>query len=364
MVIVFRCKSIRRFFGLAVMIFFFQSWPAKAVELEFLSQVSLLHKTKYKKTIVGGLSGLFFDASKQILFAVSDDRGNLNEPRIYQFQVSISGNEMKLDLKDVIILSVNRSESAHQSTKSSSRLFSKVLDLEGISVTPWGDFLLINEGDMNRKPRVFPQVFSAKSDGTIAKSFEVPDAFLPELTGEQKKGVRNNLAFEGLAVHPNNKEWLVSTEGSLKQDADKFIRWIKYSTSEAWVLKPQNEYRYPVETSAGGLEFQKGISELHFINDQEVLVLERAVQLGPGGLGFAVQIYRTDLSQTGKEHTLTRKPVLDLATLKDKIGKLENFEGMTIGPRLSDGRRSLILVSDDNFMRDQRTQFLLFAIKE
>ena len=37
-------------------------------------------------------------------------------------------------------------------------------------------------------------------------------------------------------------------------------------------------------------------------------------------------------------------------------------EGMTIGPRLPDGRRSLVLVSDNNFAASQFTQFLLFAL--
>ena len=36
---------------------------------------------------------------------------------------------------------------------------------------------------------------------------------------------------------------------------------------------------------------------------------------------------------------------------------------MTFGPRLRDGRRSLVLVSDNNFAATQFTQFLLFAIK-
>ena len=35
---------------------------------------------------------------------------------------------------------------------------------------------------------------------------------------------------------------------------------------------------------------------------------------------------------------------------------------MTFGPRLPDGRRSVVLVSDDNFAANQFTQFLLFAI--
>jgi len=35
---------------------------------------------------------------------------------------------------------------------------------------------------------------------------------------------------------------------------------------------------------------------------------------------------------------------------------------MTFGPDLPDGRRSLIMVSDNNFAPSQFTQFLLFAV--
>ena len=51
--------------------------------------------------------------------------------------------------------------------------------------------------------------------------------------------------------------------------------------------------------------------------------------------------------------------LLDLRTLGIP---LDNVEGMTIGPNLPDGRRSLVLVSDNNFAASQFTQFLLFAL--
>ena len=41
---------------------------------------------------------------------------------------------------------------------------------------------------------------------------------------------------------------------------------------------------------------------------------------------------------------------------------LDNVEGITLGPKLPDGRKSLLLVSDNNFAASQFTQFLLFAI--
>ena len=49
----------------------------------------------------------------------------------------------------------------------------------------------------------------------------------------------------------------------------------------------------------------------------------------------------------------------------DALGiPLDNVEGMAFGPDLADGRRSLVLVSDNNFAPAQFTQFLLFAFSE
>ena len=62
---------------------------------------------------------------------------------------------------------------------------------------------------------------------------------------------------------------------------------------------------------------------------------------------------------------VARTLLLDLADVKGlspALATLENFEGMTLGPRLPDGRATLVLVSDDNFNPLQRTVFLLLAI--
>jgi hypothetical protein len=64
--------------------------------------------------------------------------------------------------------------------------------------------------------------------------------------------------------------------------------------------------------------------------------------------------------RVGADPVLARKTLLlDL----DELGiPLDNVEGMTFGPRLPDGRQSLVLVSDNNFAATQFTQFLLFAL--
>ena len=61
----------------------------------------------------------------------------------------------------------------------------------------------------------------------------------------------------------------------------------------------------------------------------------------------------------GSVRPVQKTLLLDLRTLGIP---LDNIEGITFGPDLPDGRRSLILVSDNNFAATQFTQFLLFAI--
>ena len=58
---------------------------------------------------------------------------------------------------------------------------------------------------------------------------------------------------------------------------------------------------------------------------------------------------------------MTKRPLLDLAVLGIRP---DNVEGITFGPRLDDGRRTLVLISDDNFSERQKTQILAFAFAD
>jgi len=45
----------------------------------------------------------------------------------------------------------------------------------------------------------------------------------------------------------------------------------------------------------------------------------------------------------------TKRLVLDFETLKTQLGGIANLEGITFGPRLANGKRSLVVIADDNF---------------
>lgn len=354
-------QAMRFAFFCALMGFSVAAIAKQNLEIEFFQRITLAHKLKFKKSVIGGLSGLFYDPAMDRIFAVSDDRGNISEPRFYQFKWDSANG--RITPEKVIFLTVNKTELSHKSSKSSTKSFAAVLDMEGISKTPWGDFLFVNEGDMNHKPRVNPQLIDVKPDGTIVKEFEIPEKFLPEPSGQQKMGVRNNLSFEGLAANPNGKEWVIATEAPLMQEPQKFVRFVQYTMPEAWVLKPGKEWKYPwdgeLKEPRALIQMANGIAEIIYLDDHRLLVLERGVLVTGNGMEFRIQIFEVDLTK-GEE--LKKTLVLDLKADKN-TGPIENYEGMTLGPTLSDGKRSLILVSDDNFMRNLSTKFLIFKIK-
>src|SRR5258706_15098408 len=56
---------------------------------------------------------------------------------------------------------------------------------------------------------------------------------------------------------------------------------------------------------------------------------------------------------------LTKKLLLNMESLGRFI---DNIEGVTFGPALPNGHKTLLFVADDNFAATERSQFLLFEI--
>ena len=115
-----------------------------------------------------------------------------------------------------------------------------------------------------------------------------------------------------------------------------------------------------------------GLVELLPLNNQFLLSMERSFSVGAPGTGNSIKLYRVALAgadningveslagSLGSVKPAAKTLLLDLDTLGIP---LDNVEAMAFGPDLPDGRRSLILVSDNNFAPAQFTQFLLFAV--
>jgi hypothetical protein len=323
---------------------------------------------------LGGLSGLYYAASSRTLFAVSDNCSQ-GPARIYACDVELSASQFVVEPRSVLLLRDVRSSGSFD-----------LCDSESITPDAAGGFFIGTENHDDNPDMRWPSILRVASDGAITGVLPLPEAFLPESAGAHTSGTRDNLAFEGLSVSPSGRWLTAMTEVALQQDGPpatfehgtivRVLRW------DLAAQDPPTEFRYatePVPRPANGeAEVQlNGVSELLSLDDQRVLVLERAYVAPARGLPGTntIRIFETALpagspppAPAASPPLLSKRLVLDLddilAQLEPGKQTLDNFEGMTFGPRLASGERTLLLVTDDNFRAAQRIVFLAFRIME
>ena len=125
------------------------------------------------------------------------------------------------------------------------------------------------------------------------------------------------------------------------------------------------QYAYPLDKVSSGPDGDNGLTDLVALDDENFLAIERGYGTHVAGPRLPVSV--GDAEDVLARPSLTGAPVRTmtktlLVDLTSTVDPLDNIEGITLGPKLSDGRRSLLLVSDDNFSPQQITQFLAFAL--
>ncbi|HUS00151.1 MAG TPA: esterase-like activity of phytase family protein, partial [Chitinophagaceae bacterium] len=112
-----------------------------------------------------------------------------------------------------------------------------------------------------------------------------------------------------------------------------------------------------------------GIPDILSIDKNKLLVVERSFSTGISAC--TIRVYITDLSNATNIagiQSLKQQPPVHPASIKplinmDELGiYIDNIEGVTFGPDLPNGHKTLIFVSDNNFAKEQKTQFLLFEV--
>ncbi|MEH2068769.1 MAG: phytase [Nostoc sp.] len=340
------------------------------------------------QTPVGGLSGVTYDAANNRYYAISDDRSLVAPARFYTFTTSDSGVTFTnvTPLKDT-----NGNFFATNS-----------LDTEGIALTNNGTVFISSEGEVNptagRVTNPFIKEFSLTT-GQEVRSLSVPSKFLPvvqdtnsdgivDAGDTQTSGVYNNLAFESLTITPDQKTLFTATENALSEDGLKASltngspsRILQYNLVTG---QPEKEYLYITDAipeapnpSTGSAD--NGLADLLAIDNRGTfLALERSFAQG---VGNTIKIYEvslqgaTDISfddslnnlsaeqlaaiKPAQKHLLLNLTDLNLPTdANHPITGVDNIEGLAFGPKLADGRQSIVLVSDNNFSSSQYTQIL------
>jgi hypothetical protein len=342
---------------------------SKPPSLQFLGQAIVPTGTTFAGTTIGGLSSVTYDAKRGVYYALSDDQSQFNPARFYTLHIDLSnGSLADGDVHFDGVTTLLAPGGLPYAPFS--------LDPEGLTLTKSGELIVTSEGFALRN--IAPWVRRYSLDGRFLGDLPVPAAFIP--TGPTH-GVRNNLAFEAAAVAPDGRHLFVGMENALVQDGPAASltsgspsRILRYNLATGRLDRQYVYFDDPiVEPPVPSTQFAvSGLVELLPFNDEFMLSMERSFSVGAPGTGNSIKLYSvafpgaTNVDGFDSIATLlgTVRParktlLLDLRSLGLP---LDNVEGMTLGPRLPDGRQSLVLVSDNNFAPSQFTQFLLFAL--
>lgn len=356
-----------------VPLFAFAQPPAAIGDLRFIGAVTVPNDAKVDGDLVGGLSGLAYDAKSGLYAMLSDDKSDWAPARFYLG---------KLDFDAKAFTSAELQHSVHLlqsdgTTYPNGRAGGEVPDPEAIALDPQtGNYWWTSEGDRRRGLSPFERISDA--EGHFVAALPTPERFA--VHKDQELGSRHNLTFEGLAFAPDGKSAWVAMETALYEDGP-------IATVEAGTVarlrhidrdgKELAEYAYPVDpiqAKPAGKNADNGVSDILALDDHRLLVMERSGVEGAEGIWtMFIRLYEvdvagsTDIKDTAALAGASYRPVakqlvLDLSK-HPEFGRVDNLEGMTFGPPIADGNRSLVLVSDNNFNpASQVTQFLAFEV--
>ena len=323
---------------------------ALALGLQFRGQVIVPTGITFRGTKVGGLSGLAHSVN-ETFYALSDDHKN---PRFYKLRVRISDGRLRPgDVAFESVTVLKRPDGTSYPPES--------LDPEGFALTKDKRRAIVtSEGFADRQ--IAPWIRAYKLDGSYVSDLPLDDAFIPDKAG--KRGVRQNRGFESAATV--GRHFLTATEAALQQDGRLPTPWagtparvLRYRLVER---KLERQWTYMTDPIAGWpvprtQQATNGLADLLPVDDNRLIALERSFSFGASQTGgYAIRLYLADLANNG---STAKKLLFNL----NVIGiPMDNIEAMAFGPRLADGRRTLLLVSDNNFSRSEITQFLLFTV--
>jgi hypothetical protein len=349
---------------------------AAPAQLNYLGQQTLPFGFMYSGTQVGGLSGIDRDPASGMYWAISDDRSQLGDARFYGLSLDL-GQFMRSNTPGnagVLFNSV-----ATMKTPGGAVYPNSSVDPESIRLNPAASDRLAWASEGDRGLLINPFVREMTTVGAFTRGFPVPASYHMY---ETELGSRNNLAFESLTFSTDGTRLYAAPENALYQDGPaaalgvgSMSRVVAFDQATA---APLAQYAYPVDPvvappNPAGSFATNGLVELLAVSPTEFLAVERSFS---NGVGNSIRLYlaslagATDVSGiaalAGASFTAMAKTLLlDLATLRNDDGSplvLDNIEGVTWGPTLPNGNRTLILVSDNNFSPTQFTQFVALEV--
>jgi hypothetical protein len=359
----------------------------------------------------GFFSDLYYDRSNNVYYGLADrgpGGGTISyDTRVQKFTLdvnAVTGAISNFNLLDTIQFKTSTGAAYNGLTPdrlpdpgASKSNLGRSLDPEGFVLAPNGNFYVSDEYG--------PSVLEFSPSGQFIRAFTTPANILPKQSNGTLNytdgrttittGRQDNRGFEGLTISPDGKTLYGMLQDPLVNEGSgndgrnsRNVRIVAFDTTTGASTK-QVIYQLQTSTDPNVRQGRNlGISSLTAINDHEFLVMERDNQAigvdNPTGTNSAAatkQVFKIDITgatdvsnislagtdtlpNTVTPVTKSATPFLDIAAALRTAGKPlpEKFEGLTIGPKLSDGSYALIIGTDNDFSVTQNSSNVQFDV--
>jgi hypothetical protein len=344
--------------------------------LKLISSIEIPFDETFQNTKVGGLSGIDYDAKKDLYYLICDDRSVFNDSRFYTAKINLSEDKIKSFAFQNVTYLKDETGNSYGNWNNSPTTSSDPEDIRFNAKTN----TLVWSSEGARVETADKEVLQNPSLNFMdLKGDFLGNITLPENLKMQKleKGPRNNGTLEGITFDKDYKNIYTNIEEPLFEDGDQantskggLIRLYQF---DAKTKKNTAQFGYQLEPIARdpnpkGAFGVNGVSAIQYYGKNKLLVVERSYSTGTQAC--TIKVFLCDLKKATnvKNHPLLQNQKLELASKKlilnmDDLGIfIDNIEGLTFGPKLTNGNPSIIFVSDNNFSDKQKTQVLVFEL--
>lgn len=181
----------------------------------------------------------------------------------------------------------------------------------------------------------------------------------------------DNKGVEGLALTPTGYLWVAPEagwEGEVSLNGCPAVHFFRYQTPLATDPSSDDDplperFSYPIDRFPGAAfesDRYGGISEILAVDDTHLLVLERAFFRNPDRV--SARIYRATIQEATQ--SFTKEIAFDFDAAYARNVPPANVEGLAWGPLQPDGKRTLLVLADDNFKNSTTLRNQLIVLKE
>lgn len=336
---------------------------------------------------LGGFSGIAY-SGKGNTYILLPDRGAADGAVPYQCRIQTAKIQVRprkepvlqFELKGTTLLTDEQGRSftgLAQAIDADQPEKSLRLDPEGIRIGQNGTIYICDEYG--------PHLFAFSKRGKLQRRFEVPEHLQVKVNAASKeeehaantRGRQTNRGFEGLAISADGTKLYPILQGPLLQDQPfdkdeerlgKNVRFLEFDLNS----NKTREFVYVLDDP------KNGISEVLRFDDTRFLVLERDSK--EGTKAKYKRLYLADMKEasdiTGVDslpaeglpsglNAMSKELFLDLLDPRFNLPSdliPAKVEGLAFGPDLPDGRRLLIVCTDNDFKADEASVLYAFAI--